>query len=113
MGTQHEPLFFSETLDRLADWEGRDVLVAARVEPPGVPGSHSQLTQRGTLGPVQMVDNQIDPGTESVAAYEVEGTKGGLYVSPEDFVRAVPLSDSHLKLTFKHDLHIEVQLSEG
>lgn len=106
----HAPLSFSETLDWLAGWNGRGVLVVARVEPPGNPGSHSQLTQRGLLGPVQMVDNQIDPGTESVAAYEVEGTKGGLYVSPEDFVRAVALSDGHLKLTFKHDLHIEVQL---
>lgn len=105
------PLDFAGTLDVLADWAGREVLVIAHSQAPGQPLSHTQVTARGALGDVEMVDNQIDQTVQSVAAYKVgDGPMNAIYLSTGDFVHTMRLGDGHINIKFAHDFHIEVQL---
>jgi hypothetical protein len=107
------PLDFRATLDFLAEWVGREVLVIAHSQAPGEPMSHSQVTMRGTLGEIQMLDNRIDETVHSVAALKVgHEVMNAVYLSPGDFVHTMKLPErKQMNITFAHDFHIEVQLA--
>jgi hypothetical protein len=104
------PLDYRETLEVLADWAGREVLVISRVTWPA-PVPDCQVTLRGVLGEVQMVDNEIDRTVQSVAAFAVGDAAGGVYLSAGDFVHTVRLARGHVNIKFEHDLHIEVRIA--
>jgi hypothetical protein len=104
------PLDFAATLNKLAEWEGREVLVMAHAQAPGF-DSHSQVTTRGVLGSVEMVDNAIDREVDSVAAFRVgSGRFDRFYVSAGDFLQGMllPHLPEQINIAFKHDFHIEV-----
>jgi hypothetical protein len=107
-----QPLNFRETLDLLASWEGRRVSVISNPQAPGEPLSHTQTVMAGALGRLQMVDNSIDPGVESVAAFSVGPTPpNGFYLSPGDFIRTQPLPGRDaVRIDLKHHYSIHVDL---
>jgi len=106
------PIDYRETLEVLSSWTGREVLVMAHSQAPGVPMSHTQVTLSGTLGELQMVDNLIDPTVQSVAGFGVGDSRmNAVYLSPGDFVHTIRLSERHLNIKFAHDFHIEIQLA--
>lgn len=108
------PLDYAATLEALAALEGRNVLVIAHSQAPGLPMSHTQLVLSGELGAVEIVDNVIDGNTASVAAYRVgsDRPENAFYLSVGDFVHTmrIPIGQEHLNIKFAHDFHIEVQL---
>lgn len=105
------PLDYRETLDLLVEWHGRDVYVISHSQAPGETESHTQVTVKGSLGELQMVDNAIDPNADSVAGFPVgDDPRNAIYLSPGDFVRTMRLRPGHINIKFAHDFHIEVHL---
>lgn len=103
------PLDFRQTLDLLAAWRGRTVLVTAHSQAPGEPRSHAHTVLRGELGPLVMVDADLDPERQSSAGYLVGEAPNGLYMRAGDFVRAVQVGDSHLNVRLRNDLQFEIR----
>ena len=104
-----ERLDFRQTLDVLAAWRGRNVLVTAHSHTPGAPRSHTHTVLRGALGPLQMVDSDVDPDDESSAGYTVGAAPNGLYMRAGDFVRAMRFGASHLNVRFANHLNLEIR----
>lgn len=104
-----EPLDFAQTLDLLAAWRGHTVLVTAHSQATGEPRSHAHTVLRGELGPLAMVDSDLNPEEESSAGYPVGEAPNGLYMRAGDFVEAVRVGESHLSLTFRNELNFEIR----
>jgi hypothetical protein len=104
-----ERIDFRQTLDLLASWRGRTVLVTAHSQSPGEPRSHAHTVLRGELGSLEMVDADIDPDQESTAGYRVGAAPNGLYMRAGDFVEAVRAGASHVTVRFRNDLNFEVR----
>jgi hypothetical protein len=104
-----EPLDFRQTLDLLAAWRGQTVLVTAHSQAPGKPRSHAHTVLRGELGPLAMVDADVDPDEESSAGYPVGRAPNGLYMRAADFIKATRIGASHLSVTFSNDLNFEIR----
>ena len=104
-----ERLDFRQTLDALAAWRGSNVLVTAHTHPPGAPRSHTHTVLRGALGPLEMVESDVDPDDESSAGYLVGAAPNGLYMRAGDFVQAVRFGASHLNLRFTNHLNFEIR----
>jgi hypothetical protein len=106
------PISFRETLDLLASWEGRTVRVYSYGQLPGEPLSHTQTVMAGALGRLQMVDNAIDEGVDSVAGFSVGPTEpNGFYVSAGDFRQAQPLPErASVRIDFERGYAIQVDL---
>jgi hypothetical protein len=103
-------LDYAKTLEMLAAWEGRDVIVLSHSQLPGDRGSHSQVSLRGQLGRLGMVENLIHSDSDSVATFDVGAPPNAIYIDPGDFVHTMLLSEGHINIRFKHNFHIEVQL---
>ena len=104
-----EPLDFLQTLDVLAAWRGRTVLVTAHSQTIGERRSHAHTVLRGELGPLAMVDSDLNPEEESSAGYVVGKAPNGLYMRAEDFVAAMRVGESHLRVTFRNELNFEIR----
>jgi hypothetical protein len=108
---QPRPLDYREALDLLDSWTGKNVLALSHSQVPGKTMSHTQLAVEGELGPLQMVDNQIDSNADSVAAYSLGDGNTAVYLSSGDFERAILLSERHVNIAFRDNFHIELQLT--
>lgn len=104
-----EPLDYRRTLDLLAAWKGHTVLVTAHSQAPGEPRSHAHTVLRGELGKLAMVDADLGPEEESSAGYPVGEAPNGLYMRAGDFVGAVRVGESHLRVTFRNELNFEIR----
>lgn len=107
---EHGPLDFRQTLDLLASWEGRKVLVTAHSHGLGDPISQTQTVLRGELGGLEMVESASHPDVDSAAGYSVGDAPNGLYMSAADFVHAIRRGPMHLNVKFRNDFNFEVQL---
>lgn len=107
---EREPLDFRQTLDLLASWEGRKVLVTSHSHAPGDPMSQTQTVLRGELGRLEMVESASHPDMDSAAGYRVGDAPNGLYMSAADFVHALRRGPTHLNVRFRGDFNFEVQL---
>ena len=104
-----EKLDFRQTLDLLGAWRGHTVLVTAHGQAAGAPRSHAHTVLRGELGPLGMVDSDLNPGEESSAGYPVGQAPNGLYMRAEDFVGAVRVGESHLSVRCSNNLNFEIR----
>jgi hypothetical protein len=104
-----EPLDFRQTLDLLGAWRGRTVLVTAHSQASGEPRSHAHTVLRGELGPLQMVESDVDPEDESSAGYLVGPAPNGLYMRAGDFISAMRVGESHLNVKLRNNLNFEIR----
>ena len=104
-----EQLDFRGTLDLLSDWRGHTVLVTAHGQATGEPRSHAHTVLRGELGPLGMVESDLNPEEESSAGYPVGEAPNGLYLRAEDFIGAVRVGESHLNVRCRNNLNLEIR----